>query len=197
MDNRASEFTTEIPIYVYCGTFNLNGQTAGIEYDLSQWLRPSFLQQAEQQPELVVVGFQEIVELSPQQIMATNPERRKLWERALLKCLNQQNTKDPYILLRGGQLVGAALLIFVRSSVIGEIKNVEGSLKKVWPALPALHQWSGIDQAKDWYVWSCRKQGRSSHPIRIRQHAAMFCDSTSCRRFLKYRRKKQRLHNHF
>lgn len=84
----------------------------------------------EKKPELVVVGFQEIVELSPQQIMATDPARRKLWETALLKCLNRDND-DPYILLRGGQLVGAALLIFVRSSVIGEIKNVEGSLKKV------------------------------------------------------------------
>lgn len=94
------------------------------------WLRPSILENPEQHPELVVIGFQEIVELSPQQIMATEPTRRKLWEKALLKCLNHQND-DPYILLRGGQLVGAALLIFVKSSAIGQVKNAEGSLKKV------------------------------------------------------------------
>jgi hypothetical protein len=117
-------------IHIYTGTFNLNGKTAGIDHDLTEWIRPAFFSDAEKKPELVVVGFQEIVELSPQQIMATDPTRRKLWENALLKCLNR-GTDDPYILLRGGQLVGAALLIFVRSSVIGEIKNVEGSLKKV------------------------------------------------------------------
>jgi hypothetical protein len=128
--DRSAEFTTELPIHIYAGTFNVNGKTAGIEHDLSDWLRPTFLPQSEQHPELVVVGFQEIVELSPQQIMATDPARKTLWERALLKCLNR-NTEDPYVPLRGGQLVGAALLVFVRSSVIGEIKNVEGSLKKV------------------------------------------------------------------
>ena len=129
-DCRASEFSTDLPINIYCGTFNLNGQTSGIDHNLSEWLCPSFLRKSEWRPELVVVGFQEIVELSPQQIMATDPARRKLWERSLLKRLNHDSS-DPYILLRGGQLVGAALLIFVRSSVIGEIKNVEGGLKKV------------------------------------------------------------------
>jgi hypothetical protein len=127
---RSAEFTTELPIHIYAGTFNVNGKTAGIDHDLEEWLRPASLPQSEQYPELVVVGFQEIVELSPQQIMATDPARKTLWERALLKRLNR-DTDDPYVPLRGGQLVGAALLIFVRSSVIGEVKNVEGSLKKV------------------------------------------------------------------
>ena len=36
-----------------------------------------------------------------------------------------------YVLLRSGQLVGAALMIFVRSGSLAKIKNVEGSVKKV------------------------------------------------------------------
>ena len=126
---RAAEYTSEKNISIYAGTFNLNGQTAGIRKDLSSWLKPGFINGA-QPPEILVVGFQEIVELSPQQIMSTDPERRQVWEKAVLKCLNT-NEEDPYILLRGGQLVGAALLIFVRTSAIGYVKNVEGSLKKV------------------------------------------------------------------
>ncbi|KAA8893460.1 SacI homology domain-containing protein [Sphaerosporella brunnea] len=129
LSKRSQEFTTELPIHIYAGTFNVNGQIAGIDHDLSEWLRPAFLQRSQQYPELVVVGFQEIVELSPQQIMATDPSRKALWERALLKCLNRC-TDDSYVLLRGGQLVGAALFILVRSSVLANIKNVEGSLKK-------------------------------------------------------------------
>ena len=87
----------------------------------------------QQHPDLVVVGFQEIVELSPQQIMATDPIRRQAWEDAVRNTLNedaQRSRSEEYILLRSGQLVGAALMIFVRSSALRDIRNVEGSVKK-------------------------------------------------------------------
>lgn len=104
----------------------------GIYDDLTPWVFPSPC--PEQPPEIVVVGFQEIVELSPQQIMSTDPARRQDWEKAVLKSLNkaikQSHHEHEYIMLRGGQLVGAALAIYVRSDVISNIKNVEGSLKK-------------------------------------------------------------------
>lgn len=134
LSKRSSEYSYEKTIHIYVGTFNLNGRTNGCDDDLSGWLCPPFAGGGELQPELVVVGFQEIVELSPQQIMSTDPARRQIWERAVLKCLNNKAGEiggDEYIILRGGQLVGAALLIFVKSSAIGEVKNVEGSLKKV------------------------------------------------------------------
>ncbi|KAF3919288.1 Synaptojanin-1 [Orbilia brochopaga] len=125
----SSQFLTNKVISIHVGTMNLNGRTHGIDQDLTSWLYPApcphYL------PELVVIGFQEIVELSPQQIMSTDPARRQLWEAAVLENLNRatKGTKE-YILLRGGQLVGAALGIYVRSDVISQIKNVEGSLKK-------------------------------------------------------------------
>lgn len=80
-----------------------------------------------------MVGFQEIVELSPQQIMNSDPTRKQAWERAVRKTLNKHARaagSDSYVLLRSGQLVGAALCLFVRSSVLSNIKNVEGSVKK-------------------------------------------------------------------
>ncbi|KAL8984520.1 MAG: hypothetical protein Q9205_001543 [Flavoplaca limonia] len=85
------------------------------------------------QPDIVAVGFQEIVELSPQQIMSTDPSRRQVWEQAVRLAINSRmrgSTEEEYVLLRSGQLVGAALLIFVRSSALRKIKNVEGSVKK-------------------------------------------------------------------
>lgn len=81
----------------------------------------------------MAVGFQEIVELSPQQIMNSDPTRKQSWERAVRKTLNanaRAKGSDKYVLLRSGQLVGAALCIFVKSSVIPNIKNVEGGVKK-------------------------------------------------------------------
>lgn len=73
------------------------------------------------------------MELSPQQIMNSDPTRKQLWEQAVKKALNlraEQVGHEKYVVLRSGQLVGAALCIFVKSSVLGNIKNVEGSVKK-------------------------------------------------------------------
>lgn len=115
----------------YVGTFNLNGRTEGTKDELSCWLWPECL--GSTLPDIVVIGFQEIVELSPQQIMNSDPGRKQLWEQAVKQTLNsraQQAGGETYVILRSGQLVGAALCIFVRSSILGNIKNVEGSVKK-------------------------------------------------------------------
>lgn len=113
------------------GTFNLNGRTEGIDHDLSPWVWPEEL--GSRLPDVVAIGFQEIVELSPQQIMNSDPTRKQLWEKAVKRTLNtkaQQRGGERYVLLRSGQLVGAALCIFVTASALSRIKSVEGSVKK-------------------------------------------------------------------
>ena len=115
----------------YVGTFNLNGRTNGIDEDLSPWLCPR--EMGAIQPEIVAIGFQEIVELNAQQILETDPKRKQLWEKAIQRTLDRQYRQagdDKYVLLRGGQLVGAALCIFVKASILHKIKNVEGAVKK-------------------------------------------------------------------
>ena len=126
---RKEEFTTASKIKIHAGTFNLNGRVNGIREDLSPWLCPAKAS-GQEPPDIVAVGLQEIVELSPQQIMSTDPARRHDWERAIASTLNRTDEKSDYVLLRSGQLVGAALLIFVKSSVLKYIRNVEGSIKK-------------------------------------------------------------------
>lgn len=117
---------------MWAGTFNLNGKSRGIAEDLSAWLCPP-VDRSQQQPEIVAVGFQEIVELSPQQIMSTDPHRRQAWEEAVKNTLNENAERlgsEEYVMLRGGQLVGASLSVFVKASVLPFTKNVEGSVKK-------------------------------------------------------------------
>lgn len=129
---RAPEYTSSKAIRIWCGTFNLNGKSQGASEDLSPWLCASF-GTSRPDPEIMAVGFQEIVELSPQQIMSTDPARRIAWENAVKKTLNAHPSKtssDEYVLLRSGQLVGAALMIFVKASILNQIKNVEGAIKK-------------------------------------------------------------------
>ena len=126
---------------IWVGTFNLNGRGSGVKEDLAAWLLPE-INRLQQHPGIVAVGFQEIVELSPQQIMSTDPVRRQSWENAVRRTLNdntRRHLSEKYILLRSGQLVGAALMIFVKAGILHRIKNVEGSVKKVcsWK----LHVW--------------------------------------------------------
>jgi hypothetical protein len=131
LNKRSGEYTSSEAINIWVGTFNLNGRTEGTNEDLSEWLCPNA--GSSEEPVIVVVGFQEIVELSPQQIMNSDPTRKQAWEKTVKRTLNrhaQEVGSEHYVLLRSGQLVGAALCIFVKASVLKNIKNVEGSVKK-------------------------------------------------------------------
>lgn len=126
---RSDEFESSQAMRFWVGTYNLNGKMLNDVSELSKWLDVrkggGF--------EVVVVGFQEIVELSPQQIMNTDPARRVRWEQAVKETINKTHSEkgdDQYVLLRSGQLVGAALLIFVKVSELARIRNVEGAIKK-------------------------------------------------------------------
>jgi hypothetical protein len=130
---RMPEFTSTKDINILVATFNVNGKDRGIREDLSPWLCPR-VAESQSNPEIVVVAFQEIVELSPQQIMSTDPYRRQYWEEAVKATLNDnaaRRAEEEYVMLRGAQLVGASLSVFVRKSSLPYIKNVEGSIKKV------------------------------------------------------------------
>ncbi|KAM7224460.1 SacI homology domain containing protein [Rhypophila decipiens] len=131
LQRRSNEFSSNETIRILVDTFNLNGRTHGINEDLSLWLCPPELGSA--QPEIIAIGFQEIVELNPQQIMNSDPSRKQLWETAIKRTLDNRYNRpgdEKYVLLRSGQLVGAALCIFVKASSLRIIKNVEGSVKK-------------------------------------------------------------------
>lgn len=131
LNKRSAEYSSSKIVNIWVGTYNLNGRMTGIDEDLSEWFFPKT--GLSEEPEIVVVGFQEIVELSPQQIMNSDPTIRQAWEKAVKKTLNRHARSvgsEDYMLLRSGQLVGAALCIFLKGSVLKNIKNVEGSVKK-------------------------------------------------------------------
>lgn len=138
LSQRSEEFSYSRPVTVWTGTFNVNGRHEGPDGDLKAWLFPECDSQAED-PLIYAVGFQEIVTLSPQQIMSTDPTTRKAWEIAVHTCLNKRADSKgtpKYVLLRSGQLVGSALMIYAREDALSDIKNVEGNVKKV--GLPIL-----------------------------------------------------------
>ena len=164
--------------------------------NLSAWLCPN-LSSLQQNPEIVAVGFQEIVELSPQQIMSTDPDERQAWENAVRTTLNdnaQKKLTEEYILVRTGQLVGAVLMIFVRSSALKNIKNVEGSVKKV--RVYHTNARSAKLKVEDWSFRNSRQQRSSSNSTGLRKNSNVLCDSPSCSWLRQLRREKSRLPDH-
>ncbi|GAA6037102.1 hypothetical protein JCM8097_008735 [Rhodosporidiobolus ruineniae] len=130
---RSSEYTSYEQTTVWVGTYNLNGKPPGSE-SLLPWL--CWFPIAGPDPAFLVVAFQEIVPLSPQQIMATDPEKKRRWESHLLSTISSRpssakdGSKADYILLRSEQLVGTALMVLCRKDVAGEVRNVEAATKK-------------------------------------------------------------------
>ncbi|KAH8923019.1 DNase I-like protein [Atractiella rhizophila] len=129
---RIAEYSTSQDLTLWVGTYNLCGRPPG-----SESLLPFFFPDPSIEPELLVLGFQEIVELSPQQIMATDPEKkhaipnRRRWEQFIMQNLaEREEHKSSYFILRSEQLVGTALIILVKSSVAHDIRNVEATTKK-------------------------------------------------------------------
>ncbi|KAJ5053555.1 Inositol-1,4,5-trisphosphate 5-phosphatase 1 [Penicillium rubens] len=129
LSRRAPEYSSRKQVRFWVGSFNVNGRDEGPGTDLTPWLFPES-DESDEDPAIFVVGFQEIVALSPQQIMSTDPSTRKVWERAVHDCLNthsEMKGTGKYVHLRSGQLVGAAVLLYVKEDSLKYIKNVEGS----------------------------------------------------------------------
>ncbi|KAG0254428.1 inositol polyphosphate 5-phosphatase [Actinomortierella ambigua] len=127
MTARKNEYLQKAQIDVFVGTYNLNGKVPGGE-SLEPWLR--FKSDEVSEPDLYVIGFQEIVKLTPKQIMATDVSKREVWEREVEKAINRPGTMSRYVQLRSEQLVGAALMIYVKEENTPNIKNVECNIKK-------------------------------------------------------------------
>ncbi|GAA99670.1 uncharacterized protein L969DRAFT_17015 [Mixia osmundae IAM 14324] len=125
MNARRAEYSSSVPITIAACTWNLNGRPPSTE-DLLPWLMPGGVE-----PDVIAVGFQEIVQLSPQQIMATDPSKLHRWEKHILTMLTQRSDKTTkYELVRSEQLVGAALLLIVKTTLVGELTRVEASTHK-------------------------------------------------------------------
>lgn len=152
---------------------------------------------------MFVLGFQEIVPLTAQQIVQTDPEKRRIWEARIMDTLDKRpNKKCDYVLMRSEQvrfrcsslawthpmqLVGTALLVIVKSDLAPVIRNVEATTRKVRQLSSFM---LGLEPFMiDWFTRNVRKQRCCWHPSRISRHKFLFRHCASCCRACKYRRK--------
>lgn len=118
-----SKFTSYNDINVFTGTFNLAG--ASENKNLTDWLFPydNF------NPDIFVVGFQEVVELNASNILKNDASTGHYWTREVEKTI-QKNSEENYVLLRSEFMSSILLLLFVKSSQVSKVTEVEGKSKK-------------------------------------------------------------------
>ncbi|KAF7291041.1 Inositol polyphosphate phosphatase [Mycena chlorophos] len=126
LESRIHEYSSTKNCTLFVGTWNVNGRPPS--ESLLPWLFP---RDAIKDPDIFVLGFQEIVPLTAQQIVQADPEKRRVWESRIMETLDRRpNKKFDYVMLRSEQLVGTALMVIVKSELTPIIRNVEGASRK-------------------------------------------------------------------
>lgn len=124
LNDRYNEYTQMKDLTIYNLTFNVNG----IKYkgDLDKLLFP---EEEYRKYDLVVIGLQEVIELTPSKVMNIDPEIKNHWELKILSTLNSSASKS-YSLLKTEQLGGVLMMIFSHNEHIDTINNIETCVKK-------------------------------------------------------------------
>jgi hypothetical protein len=122
MRSRIAEFSSRETILVQVGTWNVHGLPPAPE-NFTPWVAWAS-SKVQDTPTFFAMAFQEIVELNPTQILATDPGPRLVWEKLLQKTISSACGAS-YVLVRSVQLVGASLSIFVRKDCVGNVRAVQ------------------------------------------------------------------------
>jgi hypothetical protein len=123
LQNYESNFTSYNDITIFTGTFNLAG--ANQNKNLTDWLFPydNF------NPDIFVVGFQEVIELNASNILKNDGSVGQYWTKEVETTIKKNSGKN-YVLLRSEFMSSILLLLFVRSDKVSKVTEVEGKSKK-------------------------------------------------------------------
>mmetsp|Transcript_18358 Transcript_18358/g.26328 ORF Transcript_18358/g.26328 Transcript_18358/m.26328 type:complete len:792 (+) Transcript_18358:113-2488(+) len=126
---RQDEFTEYKRARFFFGTWNVNAK--GKDESLDDWLCSDWGPNGEHSPDLVAVGFQEIVDLNAVNVAVDNKsqQRSQHWVDRIRATLNSKknSNNDPnraYTLLMQKYLVGLLICVFVKAPHKQRIKDV-------------------------------------------------------------------------
>ncbi|EAS01600.2 endonuclease/exonuclease/phosphatase family protein (macronuclear) [Tetrahymena thermophila SB210] len=123
LKKREQDFTTLSNLNVFCMTWNMNGNEPDAEMNFAQNI---FNFEKQPNPDIVVIGLQEMVKLNVQNVMMTNNERIiQTWLDYLNKQLNSISSEDKYKMLKWKDLVGIFMVLFVKEPLVKRIKRLE------------------------------------------------------------------------
>lgn len=114
---------------MYVGTWNVNAK--GKDEPLDQWLCADWGPNREYPPDIVAVGFQEIVDLNAVNVAVDNKTQQKsqFWAEKLEQTLNSYSS-DPnrsYTLLSQKSLVGLLVCVFVKAAHRDRVRYISAT----------------------------------------------------------------------
>lgn len=111
---------------IFVGTFNLNGKLPPSTANLDAWVKSKLAQSYS----LIVIGVQELIELTPNAFISADSDKfRLIWESAIHKCLNK-GAVPTYGLLRSVNLIALGLFAFAHVQDLPLITNLQTSSVK-------------------------------------------------------------------
>jgi len=113
MQSKVVEYTDERPLHILIGTWNVNAKKP-IE-DLTPWLVDKTLPE----PDIVAVGFQEIVDLNASNLLVDHTAS-KPWEATIERTLEQK-----YQLVASKHLVGLSLSVYAKRTIFGYVSDIQ------------------------------------------------------------------------
>mmetsp|Transcript_22262 Transcript_22262/g.33935 ORF Transcript_22262/g.33935 Transcript_22262/m.33935 type:complete len:801 (+) Transcript_22262:85-2487(+) len=127
---RVDEFTEYKQALLFLGTWNVNAK--GKTENLDEWICSDWGPDGRYAPDIVAVGFQEIVDLNAVNVAVDNKtqQRSQFWVDRLRATLNaphrtQSNPQEKgYALLMQRSLVGLLVCVFVKAPHRGRVKAV-------------------------------------------------------------------------
>lgn len=129
INKRASEFSYLKEIRIFASTFNVNGKVSN-DLNLKEWFFSSE-KHYDQDYDLVCVGLEEIVELTPGKMINVKSDNFVSWEQLIKALLDKHSpAKEKYLPLWSWQMGGLAIMLFIKESQIGSISGIEGAVKK-------------------------------------------------------------------
>lgn len=125
---KSSEFTQYRFVRMFLGTWNVNAK--GKDVSLESWLCSDWGANGEYSPDIVAVGFQEMVDLNAVNVAVDNKssQRSNQWVERIKVTLNNKTSKKgsstSFYLLGQKYLVGLLLCVFVKTKHRNRVKNV-------------------------------------------------------------------------
>ena len=119
-------FTVKKQATIFIGTYNVNGKKPPTDIELGAWLGAA----GDYADDIVVVGFQEIVDLSVSNALSDSQskERSAVWIDLIQNCINhrgKQSGKGGYTLIASKTLFGIMICCFVLSRRVIEVRAVQ------------------------------------------------------------------------
>ena len=120
---RESEYTNTSDVSIFISTWNMGGYEPEKDFKLNNL----FDFEGAAAPDIIVVGFQEFVELNAKNMMSADQSKCQIWIDVIAQNLK---SIDKYAFVRYQNLVGILIIIFAKENICQRISKLDSDVVK-------------------------------------------------------------------